>query len=87
VSTECLVTRHQCEIIRCMSQKNHPKKSWKSLSSKRGNQNYYKGRGSETVGMHSSTGMFVRLPSRSPHYILPSLVRTSVRVNIRDLMR
>lgn len=76
--TECLVTRHQCEILRCMSQKRHPRGGWKSLSSKRGNQNYYKGRGGESVGMLSSTGYFVSLPSRMPHYILPSLDGTAV---------
>ena len=49
----------------------HPVSGWKQLTSKRGTQNFYKGRGSTPTGVHTSRGHYVTLPSRKPNYVLP----------------
>lgn len=65
-------------LRRGLASKAHPTKSWKALSSKRGNKNFYKGRGAQHVGMHTSKGKYIVLPARRPNYILPSLKGTKV---------
>lgn len=69
-----------------MAQKVHPKKGWKTLSSKRGNMNYYKGRGGESAGVLNSKGQFFVLPSRTPHYILPRFSLWAPRVRTAALV-
>ena len=68
---------------RSFASKRHPTKSWKQLSSKRGNQNYYKGRGAASEGVHTSRGTFLVLPSRTPRYIVPSRADPQVRHGLR----
>lgn len=53
--------------------KQHPRKGWRVLTSKRGNQNFWKGRGVQGAGANSSKGKYQVLPSHSPHYIIPDL--------------
>ena len=53
--------------------KQHPRQSWKYLTSKRGNQNFWKGRGVQGAGANSSKGKYQVLPSHSPHYIIPDV--------------
>jgi hypothetical protein len=53
--------------------KQHPRKGWRTLTSKRGNQNFQKGRGVKGAGANSSTGQYRVLPSHSPHYIIPDM--------------
>lgn len=72
-------------LRRHMAQKAHPTSSWKSLSSKRGNKNYYKGRGAQHAGMHTSKGKYVVLPARKPNYIVPDMTHSTVRARTRSM--
>lgn len=74
-------------ITRGFASKRHPTKSWKQLSSKRGNQNYYKGRGAASEGVHTSRGTFLVLPSRTPRYIVPTSPDPEVRCRPRMKVR
>lgn len=79
-----LMSEQACESIPLRwchgmrSYKKVPSTGWKNITSKRGKENFYKGRGVPNAGVNSSKGRFTVLPSRSPNYILPDLRGSAV---------
>ncbi|KAJ7294552.1 hypothetical protein O6H91_03G042000 [Diphasiastrum complanatum] len=50
-----------------------PKTAFVSLSSKRGPRGYYKGKGCQPVGRHTSKGKYVIMPEKLPQFVVPDL--------------
>lgn len=50
-----------------------PRKGFTQLTSKRGNKNFYKGKGVQPVGHHTNKGGYVILERKMPNYVVPDL--------------
>ena len=51
----------------------------KTLTSKMGNKNYYKGKGGKPMGRHTKKGGYIIEKYRKPDYIVPDLTDFQVR--------
>ena len=56
-----------------------PRTGFNILTSKRGNKNFYKGKGGRSLGKHTKLGGYRLLDWKLPDYVVPDLTNFEVR--------
>jgi len=51
-----------------------PRTGLSQLTGKRGNKNYYKGKGCRTMGRHTRKGKYILMEEKMPDYMVPDLL-------------